>query len=270
MAHKIGFLGFGSMAQAICRGALQKGAISETSVYFSQRNAKTGTKTASELGITFCSSEDLVNSVDILFLGVKPQQLNDALDSLALLPSSLTIVSLLAGTSLETLAKHCESGTGIVRTMPNTPALINQGVTAICKNDTVNSDALNTIQSLFDSVGSIQFVEESHMDIVTALSGSGPAFVYALARDMVQEGVSQGLSENSALQLVSETLIGAAKMLQTQSKPPNELISDVASPGGTTEAGLNAYSEQDITHKIRTVIKAASDRSKALRNKKES
>lgn len=270
MTHKIGFLGFGSMAQAICKGALSSGILRSEFVYFTQRNTEKGNQAVSELGITMCTTEDLVQTVDILVLGIKPQQLSDALSSVSPLSSSLTVVSLLAGTSLSTLSSYCETDTGIVRTMPNTPALIQKGVTALCSNSFVKPDHLATIQSIFSSVGTALFVDESDMDSVTALSGSGPAFVYAIARDIAQAGVSLGLSEDTAHHLVSETLIGAGEMLKLRSKSPNDLIADVASPGGTTEAGLLAYSQQDITSRLNAVIVAAATRSAELRKEKES
>jgi pyrroline-5-carboxylate reductase len=269
MTIKVGFLGFGSMAQAICRGALSAHALSPDSVFFTQRNSASGHQTAASLDITFTSLETLLETVDILVLGIKPQQLSDALKNVSPLPSRLTIVSLLAGTSIETLQSYCEPNTGIVRTMPNTPSLVNKGMTALCYSATINETHLTTIKSILASVGDIVDVQESEMDIVTALSGSGPAFFYAIARDMVAQGTAEGLTESQALSLVSQTLIGAGEMLKNQSKSADALISDVASPGGTTEAGLTTYSELDITSKLKSVIASAAARSRALRQGKD-
>ena len=154
--------------------------------------------------------------------------------------------------------------------MPNTPALLNAGITAFCTTPSVKPNHLNFIQTFLSSVGEAQQVEEDDMDIVTALSGSGPAFFYSIARDMIREGEAQGLSSDVARKLVQETLIGAGKMLQNSSSSPESLISDVASPGGTTEAGLTEYDTQNISDSLQSVIKAAANRSRTLRQEKES
>ena len=267
MSLTVGFLGFGSMATAICKGGLTAGVLVPENTFFSQRNTQKAEATSRELGIKALSNELLIQQADIVILGVKPYQLQDLSSEFSHLKSTQTVVSLLAGTTLSALSQACPVELGIIRTMPNTPSLLQKGMTALSYNAAVSEEAKALVNSLFTRIGLILNIPESHMDIVTALSGSGPAFVYKVAADFIKEGVAQGLSEKEALLLVSQTFIGAGEMLKQLQQSPDELVASVASPGGTTEAGLKAYDSSEIAQGLTSVIRAAADRSKELSRK---
>lgn len=264
------------MASAILEGMLQKNLIPASQVAFTRRDKEAAFETEKSWGITYCSLETLLATCDVIVLGIKPQGLahlegqltsfkNSYSDLYQKQPnvSSIHWVSLLAGTPIHKL----ESVLGappIIRVMPNTPCLVHQGMTALCHNTQADTMVIEWISTIFSALGKVTHLDESHFDLVTALSGSGPAFFYRLANAMSQKGVELGLDKHQCLDLITQTMKGASAMLAHGSDDPQHLIDQVTSPGGTTEAGLKLFDIAQLDATIGQVIQAAYDRSKEL------
>lgn len=260
---KYGFIGFGNMAKAIWMGMENNGFASPSEAAFFTPNPESQQQIQQAFQLNFLPLNELVLSSDILLFCVKPQQLSTVLEQLPPLPETTVIVSVLAGTPIaafEAVAPRCP----IIRVMPNTPATYGKGVSALCYNQNVKPEHRDMAVSLFSQCGLTLSVDESQMDAVTAISGSGPAFLYQLSDIMMTIAQEHGIDYQSALQMSAQTLIGAGHMLLKSNKTTEKLISEVRSPNGTTEAGLNEWSAQQIDSRLSSVFNAAISRSKAL------
>ena len=173
-------------------------------------------------------------------------------------------ISVMAGLRANRIADALGAGTAVVRTMPNTPAAIRLGITAMAPGPDATTDDLAWTRRVFESVGSVVEIDESHFHAVTATSGSGPAWVFRLAEAWIAAGVAEGLPEETARRLVVETLHGAANLLQVGDRSPNALREAVTSKGGTTAAGLAALNEHDFDAVIAAAITAATARGREL------
>ena len=149
--------------------------------------------------------------------------------------------------------------------MPNTPCMIQSGMTGITFNNHVDAEKQDWITRLFSTMGQVSIVSESELDIVTGISGSGPAFLYEIADIIAEVGREQGLNDELSLKLIAQTMVGAGQLLLESAKSPNELINEVCSPGGTTITGLTAFRESRAKDGIRTMVSAAIERARALR-----
>lgn len=204
---------------------------------------------------------------DIVVLAVKPQQLAEILTSLAKYFGSMpTYLSIAAGKTLAFFAEYLGQGAGVVRAMPNTPAIIGQGMTVLCQNGSVSPRGRTHATSLMEAVGEVLWLEdETLMDAVTALSGSGPAYLYYMIECMVAAGEKQGLSTAVAMQLVRQTCAGAVSLMMQSPKEVGELRHNVTSPGGTTEAALAVLQKNNVLqHLIEDAVAAAVARAKML------
>lgn len=201
-------------------------------------------------------------------LAVKPQMMGDALPRLQALGGGGTVfVSIAAGTSLATIEGVLGAGTPVVRAMPNTPAAVGRGITALIGNAFVPPDALDMARALMAAVGQAVMLDtESQMDAVTAVSGSGPAYVFHLIETMAAAGIAQGLPEGLALQLARATVAGAGALAEASPESPGQLRVNVTSPNGTTAAALAVLMDPDTGFPplVARAIKAAADRSKEL------
>jgi pyrroline-5-carboxylate reductase len=259
----IGFVGYGNMGQALGAACIQSGRASTIYVVESnQDHANYLTTTYSYIKVV--SLADLIQTCDTIFLAFKPQQLADFSKGL---PQGFTkehvIVSMLAGVSIQT----CIDGLGhanIVRIMPNTPAVLQKGVTAVFFADAVLESQRQWCLNVFESFGQVILLNsEQEIDVMTALSGSGPAFFYRMVQAMAQFGEDQGLTQNQALQAATHTMLGAGEML-TQQPHPQQLIDQVTSPNGTTHAGLMCMNDLDFNGTIGKVLDSAYQRAISL------
>lgn len=205
----------------------------------------------------------------ILILAVKPQNMAEVLDAIsaAIVPSKL-IISIAAGISIKFMEERLKKGARIIRTMPNTPALIGEGITALAAGQTVSDEDMATAQRIFDAVGLTVIVKEDLMDAVTGLSGSGPAYVFTIIEALADGGVQMGLGRDVAVKLSAQTLLGAAKLVLTGGRHTGQLKDMVTSPGGTTIAGIRALEDGKLRGTLMAAVEAATLRSKALGNQK--
>ncbi len=203
----------------------------------------------------------------IVLIAVKPQMMGAALPSLqALGNGSTTFVSVAAGTPISKFEDILGRNTPIIRAMPNTPAAISQGITAMIGNSHVAAPALDLCEMLLSAVGQVvRLKSESQMDAVTAVSGSGPAYVFLMIEAMAAAGVKQGLSRDLAMQLAKATVAGAGALALVADEEPDQLRVNVTSPGGTTAAALEVLNDQNgLPDLMRAAVRAAAERSKAL------
>jgi pyrroline-5-carboxylate reductase len=261
---KIGFIGFGKMASALWEGFSRAKTVQEAC--FNTRTADTQTHIALKYGIPHVSIETLVEKCNLIFICVKPQQVNQLLRTFPKLNPNhnQVIISILAGVPIQTFEHYLGPNIACIRAMPNTPAQLGEGITALCKNSQVSPPMLALVQTLFHSCGKTITIQEAQFNIVTSISGSGPAFFYKIAQDSQELATQLGLSEQASALLISQTLIGAGKMLQESLKTPQELIQEVSSPNGTTVAGLATYDQNRVGERWQAIITAAYNRASQL------
>ena len=218
---------------------------------------------------TFTASHAIA---DVLVLAVKPQVMGEVLGGIAPhLPSqsdSPVIISIASGISLETLNRglpHPQHPRPIVRAMPNTPALVGDGMTALVGNEAMGDHHQSWVTHLMTQVGECLWLDdEKDMDLVTALSGSGPAYFFLLAEKLIEAGIKQGLDRAVAQQLITQTALGAGQMLHVSTESPATLREKVTSPGGTTEAALSVFANHHFDKLVSEAVEAAKQRSEAL------
>lgn len=238
---KIGFIGCGKMASAIINGIIKSGYISAEQVLASKSNPGNLEETAKKLGIKITlDNKEVAKFGDIIFIAVKPNQVKDVLEEIkALITPEKLIVSVAAGIKTEFIEKVLGENTKVVRVMPNTPVMVNEGMTGVSGGKQANKTDLEQVQAIFNSIGKSVIVEENQMDIVTAISGSGPAFFYKVINDIARAGEKLGLDYEKALLLSIQTAIGSGKMALNRTVSMEELISNVATKGGCTRVGVD-------------------------------
>lgn len=259
-----GFLGAGRMAGAIIRGLLAAGKHSSGNLRVYDPHLDTVRKLAEETGICVVdSAAEACEGADAVLLCVKPDQAASALAGCRHQLAEQLLISIVTGVSCARLEEWAP-GVRTVRVMPNTAALVRQGVAAICAGSSAGNDDVEAAKSIFSAVGDVYEVREAEMDAITALSGSGPAFLYLAAEAMVEGGVRAGLSRVLSGRLVSGVVSGAAAMMGSSGLSPAELREMVTSPGGTTAAGLHELESSAIRAAFSEAVVAARDRAREL------
>lgn len=266
---KIGFLGVGNIATAIIKGMLGAELIKPEALALYDPNAERLAPFTQLGAVAAKDMAELTDQCELLFLTVKPQVLPDLAPELApLLSESTLIISPVAGISTERLNKMLGGGKKIIRVMPNTPLTCSAGATAIAGGEGVSPEQLQTAEEIFSASGVTARVTEDKMDTITALSGSSPAFFMRFLREIIKEGTRLGLDEETAKRLATQTMGGTATMVTESLLSIDELIRAVASPGGTTEAGLKKMDESGFDDLTAEVIRAAKNRSTELNSGK--
>ncbi|MHA3770252.1 pyrroline-5-carboxylate reductase [Verrucomicrobiota bacterium sgz303538] len=262
---KFGFLGSGKMCSALVQGAVQSGAINRDQITVSDAVPAVAEKLAREAGVqAVADNASLCAASDSIVLCVKPGDALDALRGLGGALSGKLVISIVAGLSLDTLQEAAGSNVRIVRVMPNTPALIHKGAAAYALGKgAVEADAAAT-EKLFGAVGTVARVKEALLDVVTGLSGSGPAFAYLVIEALADGGVLMGLPRDLALQLAAQTVAGSAEMVLQTGQHPAVLRDMVTSPGGTTIAGVEALEKGGARAALIGAVRAATERAREL------
>ena len=262
--QKIGFIGGGNMASSLLSGLIASGH-SPQHLWVSDINPETLTTLAKNLNVnTSACNDELINAVDVVVLAVKPQTLSLVAKSAASLiqQKKSLVVSIAAGISQHSLSQWLGADTAIVRCMPNTPALVLTGATALHANLQVTPEQRNLAENIMRSVGIALWVnEESELDAVTAVSGSGPAYYFLLMEAMEKAALELGLNEVTARLLVQQTALGAAKIGLESSESPEQLRKRVTSPGGTTQKAIETFEQGGFTELVSKALHAARDRS---------
>jgi pyrroline-5-carboxylate reductase len=260
----IGFIGAGQMATALANGFVNAKLVSASSIYAYDAVPAALTQFAHNIpGVqTGSNNQAVVVASQVIFLAVKPQHMPSAMADAASASNNKLFVSIAAGITLETLCQSLKTQR-VVRVMPNTPCLIQQGASAFACGSAVTADDIALVTKLLSAVGTCCELSEKLLDAVTGLSGSGPAFVYVAIEALADGGVRMGLPRNIALQLAAQTVLGAAGMVLT-GEHPAVLKDRVASPGGTTIAGLQALEEHGFRAALIAAVQAATLRSQEL------
>jgi len=268
----VAFIGAGNMAGALIRGLIGTGTVAADRIIAADPDQARLEALRSELGIrTVENNPEALAGATVVVLAIKPQVFPRAIPSLgtALRPKTL-VVSIAAGISTKIIERALPAGTRVVRTMPNTPALVGAGATAIAAGAEATDADLGLTETLFRSVGLCVTVPEAQIDAVTGLSGSGPAYVFAMIEALRDAGASEGLTEETSLRLAAQTVLGAARLLVEQGGSPEALRERVTSPGGTTRAGLDALEASGFAQALAGAVRAATRRSNELREMAES
>jgi pyrroline-5-carboxylate reductase len=267
--QRIGFIGAGNMAQALLRGLIQAGRVTPGQIRISDVDRAKCEQCALSLGVGVATTnQELAAWASVLIVAVKPQSIPGVLNDCAptLNPDAL-VISVAAGVRAATLAAGLPLGTRLVRAMPNTPALVRAGVTALSPSPTATPADMELARSLFEAVGRTVVVDETHMDAVTGLSGSGPAYVMVVIEALADGGVRVGLSRETALLLATQTVLGSAQLLLDSGDHPAQWKDRVTSPGGTTSAGLAAIEAGRLRHTIALAVERATQRARELGSK---
>ncbi len=244
---KIGFIGCGKMASAIIKGAISSKFVSEENIKGSEVNCDIAEAAQKRLGIeVLTDNKCLVIDSDVIFIATKPNYVVDVLDEIKeeLTPDKL-VVSIAAGVSTSKI-ENIIGRQRVIRVMPNTPALVLEGMSGICKGTYATDEDAEFVMQMLSSIGKCIEVSEDQMDIVTAISGSGPAFFYKVIEDMARAGEKLGLEYEKSLMLATQTALGSSKMVMKRGETPVQtLIDNVATKGGCTFVGVSVMSEEN-------------------------
>ena len=264
MNKKIGFIGAGKMASAIIGGIVKSGFASPNHIfaYDISNQAIENAKLKFEIN-TVSSISQLVDLVDIIVIATKPFVINAVLSELEGKTTGKLVVSILAGVTTKKIETSLLN-TRVVRVMPNTPALLSSGMSAICKNKCASEEDINLVKEIFSKVGKVIICEEKDINAITGVSGSGPAFYYYIIDNIAKAGEKLGLDYTTSLLLSAQTALGAAKMIMETNTTPEELIAAVTTPGGTTAEGNKVLTESNISDILYETVKKTAEKSEQM------
>jgi pyrroline-5-carboxylate reductase len=265
-SHTIGFIGAGNMAEALIRGLVRGGHVPASSVAASAPRKARLDELAREYGIDVTThNREVVQRCGVIVLSVKPQIMDKVLREVGdLIKPDALVVSIAAGVDTETIEESLPDGARVVRAMPNTPALVGAGATAISAGKHASEADMATARAMFDAVGITVELEETHLDAVTGLSGSGPAYIFLILEALADAGVKVGLARRNAQRLAAQTVMGSAKMLLETDEHPGKLKDMVTSPGGTAIAGLHTLEEGGLRTTLINAVETATKRAREL------
>lgn len=265
LTHKIAFIGGGQMAEAIIGGLLAANVCRPESLRASDPVPARCDQLKSRFGVQVGSdNRQGVVWADVVVLAVKPQVLSPVLQELGTELQRVLLISIAAGVTIQTIMTHAPSAKRVIRAMPNMPALVREGITALAWNGTLPEQDQEVARTVFEAVGRVVPIEERLMDAVTGLSGSGPAYVFQAIEALADGGVKMGLPRQTAEVLAAQTVLGAARMVLESGEHPAKLKDRVASPGGTTIAGLHRLEEGRFRATLIGAVEAATKRSQEL------
>jgi len=266
MNKKIGFIGCGKMAQAMIGGLIDSNVIEKHQIYVSARSNETLVKVKDLYNVqTLNSNIDLAMQVDYLFLAVKPDLYPTIIEEIKeVVSSNSVIITIAAGITLEGVEKSFGKEVKIVRTMPNTPSLVREGMSALCHNQVVTNEELSEVMEIFNSFGKCELVNEKLMDAIPAVSGSSPAYVYLMIEALADGAVLQGINRDQAYKLAAQAVLGAAKMVLETELHPGELKDQVCTPGGTTIEAIAELEKQGFRSSIISAMERCTEKSVSL------
>jgi pyrroline-5-carboxylate reductase len=265
-SHTIGFIGAGNMAEAMIRGLVRGDHVPANRITASGPRKERLDELASRYGIAVTvDNREVARNAGLVVLSIKPQILDKVLREIGadLRPGTL-VVSIAAGVGTEAIEAAVVEGVRVVRAMPNTPALVGAGATAISAGKHASEADLATAKAMFDAVGISVVLDEHHLDAVTGLSGSGPAYIFLILEALSDAGVKVGLSRRNAQLLSAQTLLGSAKMLLETDEHVGRLKDMVTSPGGTAIAGLHTLEEGGLRTTLINAVETATKRAREL------
>jgi pyrroline-5-carboxylate reductase len=264
MTQRIAILGAGVMGETLLSAILTSGHPVDH-IVISEKREERAAELRAAYGVEVTGNAEASAGADIVLLVVKPQDVPSLLTEIAgSVVAGATVVSLAAGIRIASLEAALADGVAAIRAMPNTPALVGEGMFGVSPGSAVTAEQLASVVALLESGGRVVVVDESRQDAVTAVSGSGPAYVFYLAEAMIAGGVGEGLDAETARTLVAQTLVGAAKLLSESEETAEELRRRVTSPGGTTHAAITTFDERGVKDGLVAGVAAAAARSAEL------
>ena len=271
---RICFLGTGSMGSAVLKGLLASGY--ESKLISATTQSELSAKNLRSLGVSALSLESspdanvlLSSDAQVVVLGVKPYKIADVLSEIRdELPGDAVVISMAAGIELATMAEKLPDHKNLIRTMPNTPALVGKGVTGVAPAATASASALETAMDLFQTVGEAVQLEEKQINSLSAISGSGPAWLMFIVEKWEEVALSRGFTKEQAAVMVRSTLIGSAELLAQTGEEPAILRKNVTSPGGTTEKIIATLEEANLTKLFDQALQAAANRADEIARSK--
>ncbi len=263
---KIGFIGCGNMATAMIAGIMESGKFAPTDVMVSNPSEGKLIAVKEEFGIKITQDNaEVAAFAEILVLAVKPYLYERVAKEIqGVIPESTVVVTIAAGVSIEKMQAQLGRSQPVVRTMPNTPALVKEGVTAICRSSEVSDEMYQATRQLLESFGKVFELPESKMDVVPAISGSSPAYVYMLIEAMADAGVCDGLPRQTAKEMAAQAVLGAAKMVLETGIHPEELKDRVCTPGGTTIEAVLTLEKNQFRSSVQEAMRACTKKTKEL------
>lgn len=263
--NKIGFIGGGKMATAIIKGIINSKWCEPINIFVSDKNEE-ALKSLNENYHVYTTMDNLevVKNSNIILLAVKPFVLRDVLNEIKdFVQKDTLILSIAAGISIKTI-QEILGDVAVIRIMPNTPALVNEGMSAICKADNVTVEQVEIAKTIFENVGKVIVSDEKYIDIITAISGSGPAFYYYVIDEIAKAGEKLGLDYQTCLKLSAQTALGSAKMIMETDVSPEQLIINVTTPGGCTAVGNEVLKENKTADILFDTIKKTAQKANEL------
>ncbi|MDQ0973170.1 pyrroline-5-carboxylate reductase [Neobacillus niacini] len=266
MNKKIGFIGAGKMAQAMLEGILKSKMIPKENIIASAKTEGTLEKIESNYQIrTTQNNQDVARFADILILAVKPDQHSNVIQEIKNdVHSDSIIITIAAGITLDDIEREFGVNVKAIRTMPNTPSLVGEGMTAICSNERLNEEEVLEVELLFHTFGKTESLDERLMDAVPAISGSSPAYVYMMIEAMADGGVKQGIPRDKAYRLAAQAVLGAAKMVLETDRHPGELKDNVCTPGGATIEAVAELEKRQFRGSVLAAMESCTRKVKSL------
>lgn len=263
---KIGFIGSGNMGRAMMRGILASGKCTEDEIMASDALSESLTALERELGVLTSMDNMVVASfADVVFLSVKPQYYQSVIrDIRDVAARDKVVVAIAPGKTLAWLESEFGKPVKIIRAMPNAPAMVQEGMMGMCPNRYVSRDDLALVRDLCGGFGKTDVVEEELMDVVTAVSGSSPAYVFLFLEAMADAAVAEGMPRAQAYQFAAQAVLGSAKMVLESGRHPGELKDMVCSPGGTTIEALRVLEAKGFRSAVFEAVKACADKARGM------
>jgi len=268
--QSIGFIGGGNMATAMIKGIIKKDLYQPSEIFVYDLDLNKSESLHRETGIrTAKSNIDIIQSCKLIVLAVKPDVLSTVLEEIKpFLSNEHILVSIAAGISTQFIKQKIDNRCSVVRTMPNTPALVGEGMTALCKDQhNLDGSQWSKIREIFSALGKVEEVDEKLIDAVTALSGSSPAYVYLFIEAMADGAVLMGMSREQAYRIAAQAVLGAAKMVLESGKHPGFLKDMVCSPGGTTIEAIYSLEKSGFRGSVMEAMKICAEKSKRMGEK---
>ena len=263
-SHPLAILGAGVMGETVLSGLLRAGWQADQ-IVATDRRLERQHELTTRYGIKMLENTEAVAEAETVILVVKPQDMNDLLNEISqsIKPGAL-VVSLAAGVDTAFIESRLPEGVAVVRVMPNTPAQVDEGMAAISPGSHSNQDHLDRVTEILSATGRVITVPERYQDAVTAISGTGPAYLFFVVEAMIEAGVHLGLPRDTATELVVQTMLGSAKLLRETGEHPTVLRERVTSPGGTTAAAVRELEDHKVRAAFLRAMEAARDRSRDL------
>ncbi len=262
MNKTIGFIGCGNMAQAMIGGIVKSNLVSSEKVIASNPSDNSLNKVKAEYNILVTlDNKEVAKFSDIVILAIKPNKYFQVIDEIKpYLKKEVLIVTIAAGVTLEDMSSVLGAASKVIRTMPNTPALVGQGMSALCANKNITKEELQEVVSVFESFGRIEILEENLMEIVPAVSGSSPAYVYMFIEALGDGAVLQGMPRDKAYRMAAQAVLGAAKMVLDTEQHPGKLKDNVCSPGGATIEAVYTLEKNNFRGSVISAMESCTEK----------